>query len=41
VIVIRENNGHSLPAVFRTVGAALSFIKARIANANIMRRVRP
>ena len=28
-MVIRERNGHSLPAVFRTEGAALSFIKAR------------
>jgi transposase-like protein len=31
VVVIRERNGNSLPAVFRSEGAALSFIKARIA----------
>src|ERR1700674_373145 len=31
VVVIRERDGNSLPAVFRTEGQALSFIKARIA----------
>jgi hypothetical protein len=31
--VIRERNGNSLPAVFRSEGAALSFIKARVAKA--------
>jgi hypothetical protein len=30
-VVIRERNGNSLPAVFRSEGAALSFIKTRIA----------
>ncbi|HEV3185256.1 MAG TPA: transposase [Xanthobacteraceae bacterium] len=31
VVVIRERNGNSLPAVFRTEGQALSFVKSRIA----------
>jgi transposase-like protein len=31
VIIIRERNGHSLPAVFRSEGQALSFIRSRIA----------
>jgi hypothetical protein len=31
VVVIRERNGNSLPAVFRTEGQALSFVRARIA----------
>ena len=31
VVVIRKRNGNSLPAVFRTEGAALSFVRARIA----------
>jgi hypothetical protein len=30
-VVIRERNGNTLPAVFRSEGAALSFIKSRIA----------
>jgi transposase-like protein len=29
VVIIRERNGHSLPAVFRTEGQALSFIRSR------------
>jgi transposase-like protein len=36
VIVIRERNGNSLPAVFRSEGAALSFIKARIAKGTVV-----
>src|SRR3984893_14581057 len=36
VIVIRERNGRSLPAVFRTEGQALSFIRSRIAKGNIV-----
>jgi transposase-like protein len=36
VIVIRERDGNSLPAVFRSEGAALSFIKARIAKGTIV-----
>jgi hypothetical protein len=28
VVIIRERNGNSLPAVFRTEGAALSFVRA-------------
>jgi ISXO2-like transposase domain len=36
VVVIRERNGNSLPAVFRSEGAALSFIKARIAKGTIV-----
>jgi hypothetical protein len=31
VVVIRERNGNSLPAVFRTEGQALSFVRSRIA----------
>jgi ISXO2-like transposase domain len=30
VVIIRERNGRSLPAVFRTEGQALSFIRSRI-----------
>lgn len=30
VVIVRERNGHSLPAVFRSEGAALSWIKSRI-----------
>ncbi len=33
VIIIRERNGHSVPAVFGSESAALGFIKARIAKA--------
>jgi transposase-like protein len=36
VVVIRERNGNTLPAVFRSEGAALSFIKARIAKGTIV-----
>src|SRR3982074_464808 len=36
VIIIRERNGRSLPAVFRTEGQALSFIRARIAKGTIV-----
>ena len=36
VVVIRERGGNTLPAVFRTEGAALSFIKARIAKGTIV-----
>jgi ISXO2-like transposase domain len=36
VIVIRERNGRSLPAVFRTEGQALSFIRSRIAKGTII-----
>jgi transposase-like protein len=36
VVIIRERNGNSLPAVFRTEGAALSFIKSRIAKGTIV-----
>ena len=31
VVIVRERNGNSVPAVFRSEGQALSFIKARIA----------
>jgi transposase-like protein len=31
VVVIRERNGNSVPAVFRTEGQALSFVRSRIA----------
>jgi hypothetical protein len=32
----RERNGRSLPAVFRTEGQALSFIRSRIAKGTII-----
>ena len=32
VVIVREREGNSLPAVFRTEGAALSWIKSRVAN---------
>jgi hypothetical protein len=34
VIVIRERDGNSLPAVFRTERQALNFIRSRIAKGN-------
>jgi len=36
VVVIRERNGNSVPAVFHSEGAALSFIKARIAPGTVV-----
>ena len=36
VIVVRERNGNTLPAVFRTEGQALSFIKSRIAKGTVV-----
>jgi transposase-like protein len=36
VVVIRERDGNSLPAVFHSEGAALSFIKARIAKGTVV-----
>jgi ISXO2-like transposase domain/Transposase zinc-ribbon domain len=36
VVVIRERDGNSLPAVFRTEGQALNFIRARIAKGTIV-----
>ncbi len=36
VVVIRERGGNTLPAVFRTEGQALSFIKSRIAKGTII-----
>jgi transposase-like protein len=36
VVVIRERNGNSLPAVFRSEGQALSFIKSRIAKGTVV-----
>lgn len=36
VIIVRERHGNSLPAVFRSEGAALHFIKARIAKGTIV-----
>jgi transposase-like protein len=36
VVVIRERNGNSLPAVFRTEGQALSFVRSRIAKGTIV-----
>ncbi|HUZ31402.1 MAG TPA: IS1595 family transposase [Xanthobacteraceae bacterium] len=36
VIIIRERDGHSLPAVFRTEKQALNFIRSRIAKGTIV-----
>jgi hypothetical protein len=36
VVVIRERNGNSLPAVFRAEGQALSFIRSRIAKGTVV-----
>lgn len=36
VVIVRERNGNSLPAVFRSEGNALSFIRARIAKGTIV-----
>jgi transposase-like protein len=36
VVIIRERDGKSLPAVFRTEGAALSWIRSRIAKGTVV-----
>jgi transposase-like protein len=36
VVVIRERNGNSVPAVFRSEGQALSFIRSRIAKGTVV-----
>ena len=36
VVIVRERNGNSVPAVFRTEGQALSFIKARVAKGTVI-----
>jgi transposase-like protein len=36
VVIIRERNGNSVPAVFRTEGQALNFIRARVAKGTIV-----
>ena len=36
VVIIRERGGNSVPAVFRTEGAALSFIKSRVAKGTVV-----
>src|ERR1700733_4901778 len=36
VVVIRERNGNPIPAVFRSEGAALAFIKSRIAKGTVI-----
>jgi transposase-like protein len=36
VVIIRERNGNSVPAVFRSEGQALSFVKSRIAKGTIV-----
>jgi transposase-like protein len=36
VVIIRERNGNSLPAVFGTEGAALNWIKSRIAEGTVV-----
>lgn len=36
VVIVRERGGNSLPAVFRTEGQALSFIKSRVAKGTVI-----
>jgi len=36
VVIVRERNGHSVPAVFKSEGAALSWIKARVAKDTVV-----
>ena len=36
VVIVRERGDNSVPAVFRTEGAALSFIKARVAKGTVV-----
>jgi transposase-like protein len=36
VVIIRERNGNSLPAVFRTEGQALNFVRSRIAKGTVV-----
>jgi transposase-like protein len=36
VIIIRERNGNSVPAVFRTEGQALKFVRSRIAKGTVV-----
>ena len=36
VVIVRERNGQSVPAVFRTEGQARSWIKARIAKGTVV-----
>lgn len=36
VVIVRERNGNSVPAVFKTEGAALSWIKSRIERGTIL-----
>ena len=36
VVIVRERNGNSVPAVFRTEGQAMSFIKARVAKGTVV-----
>jgi ISXO2-like transposase domain len=36
VVVIRERDGNSLPAVFKSEGQALSFIRSRVAKGTLL-----
>ncbi len=36
VVIVRERNGNSLPAVFRSEGAALSWIKSRVEHGTVL-----
>jgi hypothetical protein len=36
VVIVRERGGHSLPAVFRTVAQAISFIQHRVAKGTVV-----
>ena len=36
VVIVRERNGNSLPAVFRSEGQALNFIRSRVAKGTVI-----
>jgi transposase-like protein len=36
VVIVRERNGHSLPAVFKTEGAALNWIQTKVAKDTVL-----
>ena len=36
VVIVRERNGNSVPAVFKSEGSALSWIKAHVAKETVL-----
>ena len=36
LVIVRERNGNSIPAVFKSEGAALSWIKSRVERGTIL-----